>query len=245
MKKPSRMTIALPMAYIVSTFYKFFSFPDYFEHRGALTAFMAERGMVGNVLLAAEGINATVCGTRQAVDELYEYFKTLPIGEVEVKESEADAPSFRRLKIKLKKELISLGKPANAMCKVGEYVDSERWNELISNPDTIVLDSRNDYEFDHGTFEGAINPKIDDFKQLPAFIKQLGPDKEKPIATFCTGGIRCEKLTAYLLDEGYKNVYHLKGGIIQYLKDMPEAESKWQGKCFVFDDRIAVGHGDA
>ena len=232
------------MTYIVSTFYKFFPFPDYFEYRGVLTDFMSEREILGNVLLAAEGINATICGSRQALDAFYAHAKTLPIGELEVKESEADTPAFRRLKIKLKKELISLGKPANAMRQVGEYVDAEQWNQLIGNPDTLVLDSRNDYELEHGSFEGAINPDIEDFKQLPAFIEQLGMDKEKPIATFCTGGIRCEKLTAYLLDEGYKHVYHLKGGIIQYLKDTAESESKWQGKCFVFDDRIAVGHGD-
>ena len=233
------------MSYIVTTFYKFFAFPDYFHHRDTMKQFLSEREIQGNVLLAAEGINATVAGTREAIDAMYALFNTLPIGELEVKESVSDAVPFRRLKIRLKKELISLGKPANAMGKVGEYLDAEQWNELIAREDVVLLDSRNDYEFEHGTFEGATNPNIDDFKQLPEFIEtKLSADKDQPIATFCTGGIRCEKLTAYLLEEGYSKVYHLKGGIIQYLKDTPEAASKWQGKCFVFDDRIAVGHDD-
>ena len=233
------------MTYIITTFYKFFSFPDYFEHRQEVKDFMASQEIHGNVLLAAEGINGTVSGSREAIDALYDYFKTSAIGEVPVKESESESPPFRRLKIKLKKELISLGKPANAMGKVGEYVDSEEWNELISRPDTILLDTRNDYELEHGTFEGAVDPKIDDFKQLPEFIeKHYGDKKDQPIATFCTGGIRCEKLTAYLLEEGYEKVYHLNGGIIKYLEDMPKEKTKWEGKCFVFDDRIAIGHED-
>lgn len=233
------------MTYIISTYYKFFPFPDYFENRGQLQEFMSAQGIMGNVLLAAEGINATVCGSREAMDAMYAFFKTQPIGEIEAKESSSDVPAFRRLKIKLKKELISVGKPANAMEHVGQYVDAQQWNELISREDVILLDTRNNYELEHGTFEGAIDPNIEDFKQLPEFIeKKLGADKQKPIATFCTGGIRCEKLTAYLLDEGYTNVYHLKGGIIKYLQDVPEEQSKWQGKCFVFDDRIAVGHGE-
>lgn len=232
------------MAYIVTTFYKFFTFPDYFEYRAEVKSILAQQDIMGNVLLAAEGINGTVCGTRAAIDAMYAAFAALPIGALDAKESQNDTPAFRRLKIRLKKELISLGKPANAMGKVGQYVEPEQWNALISKPGTIVLDTRNDYELEHGSFEGAIDPKIEDFKQLPQFIAAHVGDKDQPIATFCTGGIRCEKLTAYLLEEGYHNVYHLKGGIIKYLQEVPEAESKWQGKCFVFDDRIAVGHSD-
>lgn len=232
------------MTYIVSTFYKFFVFPDYFEYRNDLKSFFDEHEILGNVLLAAEGINATVCGSREAIDAMYAFFKTTPIGTLEVKENTTDTKAFRRMKVKLKKELISLGKPANAMGNVGEYLDYKQWNELISQPDTVLLDTRNDYELEHGTFEGAINPNIDDFKQLPEFIEKKQVDKDQPIATFCTGGIRCEKLTAYLLEEGYTKVYHLNGGIIKYLQDTPKDESKWQGKCFVFDDRIAVGPED-
>ena len=234
------------MSYIVTTFYKFFPFPDYFHHRDAIKQFLSQQEIQGNVLLAAEGINATISGKREAVDAMYAFFKTLPIGELEVKESDSETVPFRRLKIRLKKELISLGKPANAMGKVGEYMDAGQWNELLARGDVVLLDTRNDYELEHGTFEGATNPDIDDFKQLPEFIEtKLGASKDQPIATFCTGGIRCEKLTAYLIEEGYEQVYHLKGGIIQYLKDTPKEQSKWQGKCFVFDDRIAIDHEDA
>lgn len=231
------------MAYIVTTFYKFFPFSDYLNYRNDIRDFLASMGITGNLLLASEGVNGTLCGSREAVDATYDYFSTLPIGALEVKESEAEHSAFRRLKVRLKKELISLGRPANAMGKVGTYVEASEWNELIAREGVTLLDSRNDYELEHGTFEGAINPNIDDFKQLPDYIeKTLSEDKTKPIATFCTGGIRCEKLTAYLLEEGYQEVYHLKGGILQYLKDMPKEQSKWQGECFVFDDRITVGH---
>ncbi len=230
--------------YIVSTFYKFFPFPNYFEHRREIKNAMLANELWGNVLIADEGINATVAGPRAGIDALYDFFRNHPdIGAVEAKESLSETQPFKRAKVRLKKELISLGAPANPMSGVGTYVDSKRWNELIANPETIVLDTRNIYELEHGTFERAIDPKIQDFKQLPKFIEeQLADKKDAPIATFCTGGIRCEKLTAFMREQGFKNVYHLKGGILQYLMDTPEAESKWQGKCFVFDSREAVGH---
>lgn len=231
------------MTYIISTYYKFFPFPDYFEYRGQIKDFMNEHEILGNILIASEGINATVCGSREAINTMYAFYKTLPIGEFEYKESSSGHQAFRRVKVRLKKELISLGRPANAMGEVGEYLDAADWNALISNPDTIILDTRNDYELEHGTFEGAVNPNVEDFKQLPEFIERhYGDKKDVPMATFCTGGIRCEKLTAYLKAEGYEKVYHLKGGIIKYLQDTTEETSKWRGKCFVFDDRIAVGH---
>lgn len=230
--------------YVVSTFYKFFPFPNYFEFRREIKNTLLAGGLLGNVLIADEGINATVAGERAGMDSLYAYFKSHPdIGEVQVKESLSEIQPFKRAKVRLKKELISLGAPASPMQGVGAYVSAKEWNALIENPETIVLDTRNIYELEHGTFERAIDPKIQDFKQLPKFIEeQLGDKKDAPIATFCTGGIRCEKLTAFMREQGYSNVYHLQGGILQYLKDIPKSESKWQGKCFVFDGREAVGH---
>lgn len=230
---------------VVSAFYKFFPFPDYFLQRTAAKELLNQYGVKGTLLLASEGVNGTVAGSREAIDALNAWFAAHPdIGVVATKESFTDSMPFSKMKVKLKKELISLGAPAHPMAAVGEYIDPQAWNELISNPETIVLDTRNDYEVEMGSFKGAINPHIKNFKQLAAYTReQLAAMKERPVATFCTGGIRCEKYTAYLVEQGFKHVYHLKGGILKYLEEIPEEKSLWEGSCFVFDDRIAVGHG--
>ncbi len=226
--------------YIVTTFYKFFPFTDYISCKTPLLQLFRSQGIKGTVLLADEGINGTISGTRAAVDAFYAWCEKGAVGTLEVKESETAEPPFKRGRVKLKKELISLGRPAHPRAGVGTYLDSKAWNDLIANPNTIVLDTRNDYELELGTFKGAINPRIHNFRELPDYIETHLTDKTAPIATFCTGGIRCEKLTAYMKEQGYQNIYHLKGGILQYLKDTPKDESLWEGKCFVFDERIGV-----
>ena len=224
----------------VSTFYKFLSFPDYVAARSALRALLAAHGIKGTVLLADEGINGTLAGTREGLDAFYAWCAEGPIGPLVVKESEGVAAPFKRLKVKLKKELISLGRPADPRAGVGTALAPAEWNALIQRPETIVLDARNAYEVAHGTFRGAINPNTRNFKELPRFIEATLKDKNAPLATFCTGGIRCEKLTAYLRAEGYTNVYQLKGGILAYLKAVPANENVFEGSCFVFDERETV-----
>lgn len=230
--------------FVIAAFYHFFDFPQFAEHRYPLQDEMKRLGIRGSVLVAPEGINGTIAGTREAIDSVLGYMRTHLVGDsFEHKESIAEFQPFSRAKVRLKKELISLG-PYVAPTRVGTYVDPKDWNALIQDPDTIVLDTRNTYETHVGTFENAIDPRIANFKQLPEFvIKKLEGVKDKKIATFCTGGIRCEKFTAWMRDQGFENVYHLKGGILKYLEEIPPEESKWQGECYVFDHRVAVGHG--
>jgi UPF0176 protein len=233
------------MPFRIIAFYHFFDFPHYASRRADILEFMKARDIKGSILIAAEGMNGTVAGSHDAIDALIGFLQRDIIGGgvLNYKESASDTPPFPRTKVRLKKETISLGEPANPH-HVGEYVSAHEWNALIQDPDTIVLDTRNAYETHLGTFEGAIDPDIQNFKQLPAFIRdKLGDKKDAKIATFCTGGIRCEKLTSWMLDQGFKNVYHLQGGILKYLEDVPPEQSTWQGECYVFDKRIAVGHG--
>ncbi len=230
--------------YVVAAFYHFFDFPDFEEKRLPLLAFLKERDIKGSILVANEGINGTVAASRQAIDELLAHLRTNIVrGEFEHKESFSEKHPFIRSKVRLKKETISLGVPTNPK-NPGIYLNSKEWNELLSDPETIVLDSRNSYETHLGTFKNAIIPNIANFKQLPDFIDTtLAAKKKARIATFCTGGIRCEKLTAWMKEEGYENVYHLKGGILKYLEEVPQEQSLWEGECYVFDKRVAVGHG--
>jgi UPF0176 protein len=204
---------------------------------------LKKRDIKGSLLITSEGINGTLAGTREAIDELLHYLKTQVVhGELEHKESVCAYQPFERAKVRLKKETISIGEPTDVR-NVGTYVSPQGWNALIADPDTIVIDTRNNYEVHLGTFQGAVNPGIRTFKQLPDYVREhLADAKHKKIATFCTGGIRCEKFTSWLSGEGFKNVYHLKGGILKYLEEIPQAESTWQGECFVFDERIAVDH---
>ena len=231
------------MTFVVATFYHFFDFPHFAELKQPLKAELTRLGIKGSLLLADEGVNATLSGTREAIDHFLAYLQVNVIkGKMEHKESFHDSQPFKRTKVRLKKETISLGEPVGS--KRGEYIEPKDWNALIADPDTIILDTRNSYEVHLGTFKNAIDPKTQNFKQLPDFVRHtLSDAKHKKIATFCTGGIRCEKFTGWMLDQGFEHVYHLKGGILKYLEEIPEAQSRWHGECYVFDERVAVGHG--
>lgn len=231
---------------VVAALYKFADLPDCAAWRERLYALCQSLGIKGTLLLANEGINGTVAGSRAAIDRLKsELFAEPRFNGIEYKESHASEMPFLRLKVRLKKEIVTLGQPmVDPTAHVGRYVEPEDWNALISDPDVVVIDTRNDYECDIGTFQGAINPKTESFREFPDYVKQnLDPAQHKKVAMFCTGGIRCEKSTSYLLSQGFDEVYHLKGGILKYLEVVPEAESLWQGECFVFDQRVGVTHG--
>ena len=234
----------------VAALYQFAALPDFRELREPLRAFCVGLGLKGSILLAAEGINGTVAGSDEGIDTLIAELQQGALFDgrldhLELKFSRADTMPFGRMKVRLKKEIVTLGDPkADPTRQVGTYVDPADWNALISSPDTLVIDTRNAFEVAIGTFEGALDPKIASFGQFKNFVaQQLDPAKHKKIAMFCTGGIRCEKASSLLLAEGFAAVYHLKGGILKYLEEVPEAESRWRGECFVFDERVALGHG--
>lgn len=229
--------------FVIAAFYHFFAFPEFEAMQAPLLARMQALGIKGSLLITREGINSTLSGTREAVDDFLAYLQTDVVkGPIQWKESLATFQPFGKARVRLKKETISLGEPVS-MRRFGQYVAPADWNDLISREDVVVLDTRNDYEVNLGTFAGAIDPVIGNFKQLPDWFRNNQQDFEnKKIATFCTGGIRCEKFTAWLIDQGIDEVYHLKGGILQYLEDVPATQSLWQGECFVFDERIAVDH---
>ena len=232
--------------YIVAALYKFASLPDYRELQPALLDFCVGHDLKGTLLLAEEGINGTVAGSREAIDALMAYLRSDPrLADIEHKESFAEKTPFYRMKVRLKKEIVTLGVPGiNPNNKVGTYVAPEDWNALISDPDVIVIDTRNDYEYDIGTFKGAIDPHTTTFREFPDYVeKHLDPAKHKKVAMFCTGGIRCEKASSFMMEQGFEEVYHLQGGILKYLENVPAEESLWQGECFVFDQRVAVRHG--
>jgi UPF0176 protein len=238
------------MPYQVAAFYQFAALPDFRQLREPLRAICAGLGLKGSVLLAHEGINGTLAGSAEAIGELIDALRTGDLfggrlHNLELKFSGASAIPFQRLKIRLKKEIVTLGDPkTDPTRQVGIYVEPADWNELMAAPDTLVIDTRNAFEVAMGTFPGAIDPGIESFGQFKQFAAQhLDPLKHRRVAMFCTGGIRCEKASAYLLSRGFAEVYHLKGGILGYLEGMPEAESRWRGECFVFDDRIALGPG--
>jgi UPF0176 protein len=234
----------------VAALYQFAALPDFRELREPLRALAAGLGLKGSVLLAHEGINGTVAGSVEAIDTFVAELQngvlfSGRIDNLELKFSSASEMPFQRLKVRLKKEIVTLGDTAvDPTRRVGTYVDPSDWNELITAPDTLVIDTRNAFEVAMGTFEGAIDPGLKSFGQFKEFAaQQLDPAKHKRIAMFCTGGIRCEKASAYLLSNGFSEVYHLKGGILRYLEGVPEHESRWRGECFVFDERVALGHG--
>jgi len=238
------------MPYQVAAFYQFATLPDFRELREPLRAICAGLALKGSVLLAEEGINGTLAGAAGAIGHFIgELRGTALFGgrldNLELKFSQASAMPFQRLKIRLKKEIVTLGdSSADPTRQVGIYVEPADWNALIATPDTLVIDTRNAFEVAMGTFDGALDPGIKSFGQFREFAAQhLDPAKHRKVAMFCTGGIRCEKASAYLLSRGFAEVYHLKGGILKYLEGVPEAESRWRGECFVFDDRVALGHG--
>ena len=230
---------------IVAALYKFVALPDYRELREPLLDVCLNAGVKGTLLLATEGINGTIAGSRLAIDEVLAYLKSdARFNDIDHKESLDSELPFYRMKVKLKKEIVTMGREGiDPKILVGHYVEPQDWNALITDPEVTVIDTRNHYECDIGSFEGAINPQTTTFKEIPAFVdQQLDPAKHKKVAMFCTGGIRCEKSTAYLLEQGFDEVYHLKGGILKYLEEVPEEKSLWQGECFVFDNRVAVDH---
>ncbi|MGB3448163.1 MAG: rhodanese-related sulfurtransferase [Xanthobacteraceae bacterium] len=238
------------MNYAVAALYQFVALPDFRDLREPLRELCAARALKGTILLAAEGINGTIAGETAALHDLIGELQRGPLfggrlDNLELKFSTASAIPFQRLKIRLKKEIVTLGDPATDPTKqIGTYVDPAAWNALIAGPDVVLLDTRNRFEVAMGTFAGAVDPEIDSFGQFKDFVAQkLDPARDRKIAMFCTGGIRCEKASSYLLAHGFTEVYHLKGGILKYLEATPQADSRWRGECFVFDERVALGHG--
>ncbi|MGA7993814.1 MAG: rhodanese-related sulfurtransferase [Bradyrhizobium sp.] len=238
------------MTYEVAAFYQFAAMPDFRQLREPLRVLCAGLGLKGSVLLAHEGINGTLAGGAGAIGELVGQLRggglfRGRLDRLELKFSQAKAMPFQRLKIRLKKEIVTLGAAeADPTRQVGTYVDPADWNDLIAAPDTLLIDTRNAFEVAIGTFAGAVDPGIKSFGQFKEFAaRHLDPEKHRRIAMFCTGGIRCEKASSYLLSRGFAEVYHLKGGILKYLEGVPEADSRWRGECFVFDERVALGHG--
>ena len=228
---------------VVCALYHFVSLDDYQALREPLLLQMQESQVKGTVLLASEGINGTIAGTRQGVDSLLAWLKKDPrLKDLDYKESFDDQIPFYRAKVKLKKEIVTMGvEGIDPKRKVGTHIKPANWNALLSDPDITLIDTRNQYEVEIGTFENAINPGTKSFREFPEYVKtHLDPNKHKKIAMFCTGGIRCEKSTAYLKENGFQEVYHLEGGILKYLEEIPEEDSLWKGECFVFDNRVAV-----
>ncbi|MEM9060012.1 MAG: rhodanese-related sulfurtransferase [Pseudomonadota bacterium] len=231
--------------YHIAAFYKFTPFDDPDALRPALRAVAEAEEVRGTILVAPEGINGTVAGPREGVDAVLAHLKSLPgCASLECKEATAEAQPFRRLKVRLKREIVTLGQPVDPSARVGTYVEPEDWNAVVSDPDIVVIDTRNDYEVAIGTFEGAVDPATSSFGAFPDWWNARKADFEgKRVAMFCTGGIRCEKASSWLLHQGVPEVLHLKGGILKYLEDVPESDSTWQGECYVFDDRVSVVHG--
>ncbi len=228
---------------VVIAFYKFIPLNDTKSIRVPMHAACRQHHVLGTILLAPEGINGMLAGSREGIDGALAYIRSIPqFADLEHKESYCDDMPFKRLRVRLKRELITLGDATiDPLEQVGEYIEPADWNALISDPDVVLVDTRNDFEVGLGTFEGAADPNIRSFRQFPEYIKQnLDPQKHKKVAMFCTGGIRCEKATAYMLREGFEHVYHLKGGILKYFEEVPEEQSMWNGECYVFDERVSL-----
>ena len=239
-----------PHNFLTIAFYKFVELSDIEARRAPLLAFCEQRGVKGLILLAKEGINSTIAGPEDAIRAVLAYLRADPkFADLQPKESWSELPPFRRMRVRLKKEIVTSGVPeVSPSTMAGTYVKPEDWNALISDPAVVLIDTRNDYEVELGTFERAIDPKVQTFSQLPTWVNEAdvlkAVDGKRPkVAMFCTGGIRCEKSTAMMRAKGYDEVYHLEGGILKYLETVPPEESLWRGECFVFDERVAVTHG--
>jgi UPF0176 protein len=232
--------------YLVATLYKFVTLPDFVELQTPLLDICKSNEVMGTVLLAHEGINGTIAGSEKGITQVLDWLKNqTEFSNLETKFSWTHEPPFYRMKVRLKREIVTLGVAGvDAANNAGTYVDPQHWNDLISQPGVIVVDTRNDYEVAIGTFENAQNPETTSFRELPDWVdNQLEATPDTKIAMFCTGGIRCEKSTALLKSRGFNNVFHLKGGILKYLEEIPEEDSLWHGECFVFDQRVSVKHG--
>lgn len=233
-------------SYLVAALYQFIKLDHLEEKREQLLDRCKALGIKGTLILAREGINGTIAGPRAAIDAIViELKKLLGVNKLEYKESLAIEPPFYRMKVKIKNEIVTLGQDdVDPTCLVGDYVEPKDWNAVISDPETLLIDTRNDYEVKIGTFKGAVNPATDSFTEFPNYVeKAVDAGRYKKVAMFCTGGIRCEKASSYMLGQGFEKVMHLKGGILKYLEEIPEEESLWEGDCFVFDNRVAVTHG--
>ena len=236
--------------YLTTAMYHFVSLPHFKDLREPLLNFCVSQSIKGTLLLADEGINGTVAGSEKAIHAFLDFLKNDPHFEghfksLSHKESWSDKHPFYRMKVKLKKEIVTLGVPGVSPTKVvGKYVKPQDWNAIISDPEVVLIDTRNDYEYAIGTFKNAINPKTATFREFPDYVKtHFDPKKHKKVAMFCTGGIRCEKASSFMMNEGFDAVYHLEGGILKYLEEVKPEESLWQGECFVFDQRVAIKHG--
>lgn len=230
---------------VVAAFYKFVPLEDFRDLRKPLLKQCEALGLMGTILLAEEGVNGTVAGSAHAIGRLFEYMRQDDrLEDIQYKRSVAPEAPFYRMKVRLKQEIVSLGVQGVDPCReVGEYVEPQAWNELISRPEVRLIDTRNDYEYHLGTFASAEDPQTRSFRDFPEWVSQnLDPERDEHVAMFCTGGIRCEKATAYLKDQGFRNVYHLEGGILNYLEQVEPEDSLWQGECFVFDNRVTVDH---
>ena len=231
--------------YVVCAMYKFVTLDNHEALRGPLFDAMESAGIKGTLLLASEGINGTVAGTREGIDSLLSWLrKDERLADISYKESYESEMPFYRTKVKLKKEIVTMGvEGIDPLKVVGTYVKPKDWNALISDPDVLLVDTRNDYEVNIGTFKGAVDPDTKTFREFPGYVKEnLDPSRHKKVAMFCTGGIRCEKSTAYMKEQGFDEVYHLEGGILKYLEEVPQEESMWEGECYVFDGRVTVDH---
>lgn len=230
---------------VVAALYKFAPLSSLKTLQQELQKVCDDNNVCGTLLLASEGINGTIAGSRAGIDKvLHAIRRHKGLQDLEHKESPAATQPFHRMKVRIKKEIVTMGVQVDPNETVGEYLTPAEWNKVISDPDTIVIDTRNDYEVKIGTFKNAVNPETENFSEFPAYAKKhLDPKKNKKIAMFCTGGIRCEKASSYLKQLGFPEVYHLKGGILKYLEKMPEEKSLWEGECFVFDQRVSVKHG--
>ena len=231
--------------YVTCALYKFVALPNYGSIRHPLLKVMTDNNVYGTLLLASEGINGTISSTREGIDAVLSWLDQQPgLDNIDTKESWDTQIPFYRTKVKLKKEIVTMGvEGIDPKQVVGTYVKPKDWNDLISDPDVVLVDTRNDYEVEIGTFKGAIDPQTTSFREFPQWAKDnLGASKNKKVAMFCTGGIRCEKSTAYMKEQGFDEVYHLQGGILKYLEQVPQEQTLWQGECFVFDNRVAVDH---
>ena len=230
---------------IVCALYKFVSLENYRALQAPLRQFMQDHHVRGTLILADEGINGTVAASRQGVDALLNWLRQdSRLADLDCKESFTDTLPFKRAKVKIRKEIVTLGVPGiDPRHSVGTYLDPTEWNQLLADPDVLLVDTRNDYEYQVGSFRNAVNPQTVSFRELPRYVREhLDPERHRKIAMFCTGGIRCEKSTAYMKTQGFDEVYHLKGGILKYLEETPQQESLWEGECFVFDERVTVNH---
>ena len=241
---PAQAPVSPDQAWTVAALYQFKVVQQPELLRDQLQQLTEQLLTCGTLIVAGEGINGTIAGSRTAIDQIHQFLLDAGFDRMEYKESSSSERPFRRMKVKLKKEIVTMGvEGIDPRRVVGTYIQPKDWNALIADPDVIVVDTRNDYEFEIGTFKRALNPNTESFREFPQYVKDnLDPKQHKKVAMFCTGGIRCEKSTAYLKEQGFEEVYHLQGGILKYLEEVPESESLWEGECFVFDERVAVNH---